>query len=53
VFQKSPALFGLSNHIIDQAQYTIPLTAWSGAPVPTVIAQIWFRPHFELLEEDA
>jgi hypothetical protein len=23
------------------------------AVVPTLIAQIWFRPHFEPLEEDA
>jgi len=40
-------LFGLNNHIIDQGQYTILLTAVIGsAIVPTLIAQVWFRPHF-------
>ncbi|HKD38326.1 MAG TPA: cation:proton antiporter, partial [Pirellulales bacterium] len=53
-FGSISALFGLTNHIIDQAQYTILLTAVIGsAVVPTLIAQIWFRPHFEPLEEDA
>ena len=53
-FGSISALFGLNNHIIDQAQYTILLTAVIGsAVVPTLIAQIWFRPHFEPLEEDA
>ena len=48
------ALFGLTNHIIDQVQYTILLTAVIGsAVVPTLIAQIWFQPKFEPLEEDA
>jgi hypothetical protein len=47
-------LFGLNNHIIDQVQYTILLTAVIGsAVVPTLIAQIWFQPKFEALEEDA
>jgi Kef-type K+ transport system membrane component KefB len=53
-FGSISALFGLTNHIIDQMQYTILLTAVIGsAVVPTLIAQIWFRPHFEPLEEDA
>jgi len=53
-FGSISALFGLTNHIIDQQQYTILLTAVIGsAVVPTLIAQTWFRPHFEPLEEDA
>jgi Kef-type K+ transport system membrane component KefB len=53
-FGSISALFGLTNHIIDQAQYTILLTAVIGsAVVPTLIAQIWFQPRFEPLEEDA
>jgi len=53
-FGSISALFGLTNHIIDQEQYTILLTAVIGsAVVPTLIAQIWFQPHFEPLEEDA
>ena len=53
-FGSISALFGLTNHIIDQEQYTILLTAVIGsAVVPTLIAQTWFRPHFEPLEEDA
>ena len=53
-FGSISALFGLTNHIIDQGQYTVLLTAVIGsAVVPTLIAQIWFHPHFEPLEEDA
>jgi len=53
-FGSISALFGLTNHIIDQDQYTILLTAVIGsAVVPTLIAQLWFRPHFQPLEEDA
>jgi Kef-type K+ transport system membrane component KefB len=53
-FGSISALFGLTNHIIDQAQYTILLTAVIGsAVVPTLIAQIWFHPKFEPLDEDA
>jgi len=53
-FGSISALFGLTNHIIDQEQYTVLLTAVIGsAVVPTMIAQIWFQPHFEPLEEDA
>ena len=53
-FGSISALFGLTNNIIDPVQYTVLLTAVIGsAVVPTVIAQLWFRPHFEELEEDA
>ena len=53
-FGSISALFGLTNHIIDASQYTVLLTAVIGsAVVPTLIAQIWFHPHFEPLEEDA
>jgi Kef-type K+ transport system membrane component KefB len=53
-FGSISALFGFTNHIIDQGQYTILLTAVIGsAVVPTVIAQTWFQPKFEPLEEDA
>ena len=42
------ALFGLTNHIIDQQQYTILVTAVIGsAVVPTLIAQRWFQPSRE------
>ena len=41
------ALFGLTNHIIDQRQYTVLVTAVIGsAVVPTLIAQRWFQPAF-------
>ncbi len=53
-FGSISALYGLTNHIIDQSQYTVLLTAVIGsAVVPTLIAQIWFQPKFEPLEEDA
>jgi Kef-type K+ transport system membrane component KefB len=39
------ALFGLTNHVIDQRQYTILATAVIlSAVVPTLIAQRWFMP---------
>jgi Kef-type K+ transport system membrane component KefB len=39
------ALFGLTNHVISQAQYTILVTAVIGsAVVPTLIAQRYFEP---------
>jgi hypothetical protein len=45
-------LFGLTNHIIDERQYTILLTAVIGsAVVPTLIAQRWFQPNFKPLAE--
>jgi len=53
-FGSISALFGLTNHIIDERQYTILLTAVIGsAVVPTLIAQLFFQPQFEQLEEDA
>ena len=51
-FGSISALFGLTNHIIDQTQYTVLVTAVIGsAVVPTLIAQTWFQPKFEPLEE--
>ena len=45
------ALFGLTNHIIDQTQYTILVTAVIGsAVVPTLIATTWFQPKFKPIE---
>jgi Kef-type K+ transport system membrane component KefB len=47
------ALFGLTNHIIDQRQYTILVTAVIGsAVIPTLIAQRWFQPAFKLMSEE-
>ncbi len=47
------ALFGLTNHIIDQTQYTILVTAVIGsAVVPTLIAQTWFQPDFRAMAND-
>ncbi len=47
------ALFGLTNGIIDQQQYTILVTAVIGsAVVPTLIAQRWFQPAFKPIEEE-
>ena len=46
------ALFGLTNKIIDQTQYTILVTAVIGsAVVPTLIAQKWFQPAFKPIVE--
>jgi Kef-type K+ transport system membrane component KefB len=48
------ALFGLTNRIIDQTQYTILVTAVIGsAVVPTLIAQAWFQPDFREIADDA
>jgi Kef-type K+ transport system membrane component KefB len=53
-FGSISALFGLTNHIIDQEQYTVLLAAVIGsAVVPTLIAQQWFQPVFKPIEEDA
>jgi Kef-type K+ transport system membrane component KefB len=50
-FGSISALFGLTNHIINQDQYTILVTAVIGsALVPTMIAQKWFQPTHILLE---
>jgi Kef-type K+ transport system membrane component KefB len=47
------ALFGLTNQIIDQRQYTILVTAVIGsAVVPTLIAQRWFQPAFKPIEDE-
>ena len=47
------ALFGLTNHIIDQGQYTVLVTAVIGsAVVPTLIAQRWFQPAFKPIAGD-
>jgi len=50
------ALFGLTNHIISQQQYTILVTTVIGsAVIPTLIAQKFFSPQsaaFERTEED-
>jgi Kef-type K+ transport system membrane component KefB len=47
------ALFGLTNHIIDQEKYTILVTAVIGsAVVPTLIAQRWFQPTFKPIENE-
>jgi Kef-type K+ transport system membrane component KefB len=46
------ALFGLNNHIINQSQYTILVTAVIGSAVlPTLIAQKWFQPEYKPWEE--
>jgi Kef-type K+ transport system membrane component KefB len=51
-FGSISALFGLTNHIIDQQQYTILVTAVIGsAVVPTLIAQKWFMPRNQVVVE--
>ncbi len=53
-FGSISALFGLTNHIIDQHQYTILVTAVIGsAVVPTLIAQRWFMPDLKPMEVEA
>lgn len=47
------ALFGLSNKIIDQQQYTILVTAViASAVIPTLIAQAWFQPAKRPVQEE-
>jgi Kef-type K+ transport system membrane component KefB len=47
------ALFGLTNKIIDQQQYTILVAAVIGsAVVPTLIAQKWFMPALEPMQAE-
>jgi Kef-type K+ transport system membrane component KefB len=47
-FGSISALFGLTNKIIDQSQYTVLVTAVIGsAIVRTLIAQRWFQPEFK------
>jgi Kef-type K+ transport system membrane component KefB len=49
-FGSISALFGLTNKIIDQNEYTVLVTAVIGsAVVPTLIAQRWFQPEFKPL----
>jgi Kef-type K+ transport system membrane component KefB len=44
------ALFGLQNHIIDQAQYTVLVsTVILSAFVPTLVAQWFFQPSIEAM----
>lgn len=43
------ALFGLTNHLIDQRQYTVLVTVVIGsAIIPTLVAQRFFHPHAAL-----
>jgi hypothetical protein len=52
-FGSISALFGLTNGIIDQDQYTVLVTAVIGsAVVPTLIAQKWFQPELPPVEEE-
>jgi Kef-type K+ transport system membrane component KefB len=52
-FGSISALYGLTNRIIDQRQYTILLTAVIGsAVVPTLIAQKWFLPKIGAAKQD-
>jgi hypothetical protein len=52
-FGSISALFGLTNGIINQDQYTILVIAVIGsAVVPTVIAQRWFQPTLKLFEKE-
>lgn len=47
------ALFGLTNGIIDEDQYTVLVTAVIGsAVVPTLIAQKWFQPTLKEVEPE-
>jgi Kef-type K+ transport system membrane component KefB len=47
------ALFGLTNRIIDQQQYTVLVTAViASAVVPTLIAQTWFQPEFKAIGDE-
>jgi Kef-type K+ transport system membrane component KefB len=52
-FGSISALFGLTNKIIDQTQYTILVTAVIGsAVVPTLIAQTWFQPDLRAIANE-
>ena len=53
-FGSISALFGYTNGIIDQDQYTVLVTAVIGsAVVPTLIAQRWFQPKFDPVGSEA
>jgi hypothetical protein len=48
------ALFGLTNGIISQTQYTILVTVVIGsAVIPTLIAQTFFRPEIPIGSDEA
>jgi len=48
------SLYGLTNGIIDQEQYTILVTAViASAVIPTLIAQRWFQPTFKPIYKEA
>ena len=52
-FGSISALYGLTNNIIDQEQYTVLLTAViASAVVPTVIAQKWFMPQIGMAKQE-
>jgi Kef-type K+ transport system membrane component KefB len=52
-FGSISALYGLTNHIIDQRQYTVLLTAViASAVVPTLIAQKWFMPSIGAAKQE-
>jgi Kef-type K+ transport system membrane component KefB len=52
-FGSISALFGFTNHIIDQEQYTVLVTAVIlSAVIPTLIAERWFQPEFRPLKEE-
>jgi Kef-type K+ transport system membrane component KefB len=47
------ALFGFTNHIIDQTQFTILVVGVIGsAVVPTTIAQTWFQPKVGVAKQE-
>ena len=47
------ALYGYSNQIIDQSQYTVLVVAViASAVVPTVIAQKWFLPKIGMAKQE-
>jgi len=48
------SLFGLSHHVIDQAQYSfLVATVIGSAVVPTLIANAYFLPHYLLPKPEA
>jgi Kef-type K+ transport system membrane component KefB len=52
-FGSISALYGLTNQIINQRQYTILLTAViASAVVPTIIAQKWFMPKVGIAKQE-
>jgi Kef-type K+ transport system membrane component KefB len=52
-FGSIAALYGLNNHLISQRQYSVLVTVVIlSAFVPTLIAQQWFEPDLEGLDEE-